>query len=98
MDGKELNTLLSVVGQLSRLAVSSNESLAQSIKAVFKLFDQLDSVTDLPEEEMVYPTSSQIRIQEVFEPENIPQSCLLDQVPSKNGPFIECPLIVEDDS
>lgn len=92
----KLDTTPSGLGEGNRNAVEFNK-LVSEIRRVLELFEKLDELENLPDEYLVHPTSDTLRY-EVFNPENKCQSELLSLVPRTNGPFIQSPLVVDDDS
>lgn len=109
MEKQDITDIVPALLRMSKLnAVSSDlpeghrtsvefDKLVSGIQRVLELFEKLDELENLPDEYLVHPTSDTLRY-EVFTPENKCQSELLSLVPRTNGPFIQSPLVVDDDS
>lgn len=95
MEGKNLDLDLEFLTSLAKVKAKGFE---ESILSVLKLFNSLDEIKNLTEEELVHPTSNYINSKEFLSPVNIPQAELLENVPNKLGPYIVSPLVVDDDS
>lgn len=75
----------------------STEKIVEGLARIVQLFEKLDEIKDLPDDYLVHPTSDSLR-SEVFAPENREQREILNLVPRLSGPFIQSPLVIDDDS
>ncbi len=83
---------------LTHLSKIEGENISESIVAILELFQALDEIENLNEEEFVHPTSKFLRIKYFNQPLNVRRDELFRNVPKTLSSYIVAPLVITDDT